>query len=303
MATTTIKIGYVPEHFSTPLYIARDQGFFEENSVSVQLVCCPGGTGEMTQKLQNREIDLAIALTEGLVAGISKGQDWYKIVGTYVDAPLCWAISTGSQSKHGSIDTLNHSKVAISRYGSGSHIMAYVLADQQGWLEGNNNNESDVFGFNVLNNFQAMRDSVNDNSSDFFMWETFTTKPYHDSGEVRRIGQITPPWPAFLFAAHVDLLQNHAADLQRTLKAIQKATDLFVAQKEDTSVQLVMNILNYKEEDVRNWFKTVSYAKDHSHVSSRALQVTVSTLIKAGVVNAPGPSPETLCDLQVAVLE
>jgi hypothetical protein len=43
----------------------------------------------MTAKLQDKSINLAIALTEGLVAGISKGQDWYKIVGTYVDAPLC----------------------------------------------------------------------------------------------------------------------------------------------------------------------------------------------------------------------
>lgn len=43
----------------------------------------------MTTKLQDKSINLAIALTEGLVAGISKGQDWYKIVGTYVDAPLC----------------------------------------------------------------------------------------------------------------------------------------------------------------------------------------------------------------------
>jgi len=43
----------------------------------------------MTSKLQDKSLDLAIALTEGLVAGISKGQDWYKIVGTYVDAPLC----------------------------------------------------------------------------------------------------------------------------------------------------------------------------------------------------------------------
>ncbi|KAI9470471.1 hypothetical protein BDB00DRAFT_250860 [Zychaea mexicana] len=47
MPTTTIRIGYVPEHFSTPLYIARDRGFFGENDVSVELVCCPGGTGEV----------------------------------------------------------------------------------------------------------------------------------------------------------------------------------------------------------------------------------------------------------------
>ncbi|KAI9470470.1 hypothetical protein BDB00DRAFT_250888 [Zychaea mexicana] len=254
----------------------------------------------MTQKLQNKEIDLAIALTEGLVAGISKGQDWYKIVGTYVEAPLCWAISTGANSRHTSIDTLNKTNVAISRFGSGSHIMAYVLADQQGWLT--NDKDDEVFSFSALNNFQAMRDAVNSDASDFFMWETFTTKPYHDSGEVKRIGQITPPWPAFMFAAHVDLLQNHVQDLQRALTAIQKATLLFMEQKENDSVRLVMDTLDYNEEDVRSWFKTVRYSMDHSHVSSRALQVTVSTLIKAGVLEAPGLAPENLVDLQVASL-
>lgn len=54
----------------------------------------------MTSKLQDKSIDLAIALTEGLVAGISKGQDWYKIIGTYVDAPLCKAIHFIQIDKH-----------------------------------------------------------------------------------------------------------------------------------------------------------------------------------------------------------
>ncbi|KAG0171074.1 hypothetical protein DFQ28_010551 [Apophysomyces sp. BC1034] len=293
--TKPIRIGYVPEHFSTPLYIARDQGMFDERNVSVELVCCPGGTGEMTQKLKDKSLDLAIALTEGLVAGISKGQDWYKIVGTYVDAPLCWAISTGSASKHGSIDTLHKTNVAISRFGSGSHIMAYVLADQQGWL-----NQGDPFDFTVLHNFEAMRNAVNEESSDFFMWETFTTKPYHDSGEVRRIGQITPPWPAFMFAAHVDILESE--ELPRTLQAIQKATALFMKQKENESVQHVKRILGYNEQDVRDWFKTVHYASDHTHVSHRALQVAVATLVKAGVIEKPGLLPEALCHLPVAHL-
>ena len=30
--------------------------------------------------------------------------------------------------------------------------------------------------------------------TDVFMWETFTTKPFHDSGEVKRVGDITTPW-------------------------------------------------------------------------------------------------------------
>ncbi|KAG2234404.1 hypothetical protein INT48_003631 [Thamnidium elegans] len=293
---TTIRIGYVPEHFSTPLYVARDLGFFKDTGVNVELVLC--GTGEMTSKLQDKSIDLAIALTEGLVAGISKGQDWYKIVGTYVDAPLCWALSAAKDSKHDSIDTLYNTNVAISRYGSGSHIMAYVLAEQRKWLK----KDQAPFQFTVLNNFKSMRDGVNDGSCDYFMWETFTTKPYHDSGEIKRIGQITPPWPAFMFAAHVDLLKNHVEELVKVLKAIEKATKIFMDQKEDESVKHVMRILEYPEEDVRRWFKTVKYAEDTQQVSQDAIKVTLSTLLHAGVVNEPIKSVEELVDLQVAHL-
>ncbi|CAO3594841.1 unnamed protein product [Absidia cylindrospora] len=299
MSGKPLRIGYVPEHFSTPLYIAQEQGFFRDNNVNVELVCCPGGTGEMTSKLEDKSLDVAIALTEGLVAGISKGQDWYKIVGTYVDAPLCWAISTGQESRHHSIDTLHKSNCGISRYGSGSQIMAYVLADQQGWLN-NNNKEEDPMAFSVLNNFKAMRDSVNDESTDFFMWELFTTKPYHDTKEVRCIGKITPPWPAFLFAAHVDVLD--VPELPRLLQAIQKATTLFMDQKDDESIKHIIRILDYQEEDVRNWFKTVHYAPDHAGISQRALQVTVSTLQKAGVIGEVGPTVDELCDVKVGHL-
>ncbi|GAN07841.1 periplasmic binding protein-like II [Mucor ambiguus] len=296
--TTTIRIGYVPEHFSTPLYIARDLGYFKDTGVNVELVLCPGGTGEMTSKLQDKSLDLAIALTEGLVAGISKGQDWYKIVGTYVDAPLCWALSAGKNSKHDSIDTLHKTNVAISRYGSGSHIMAFVLADQREWLK----KDEKPFDFTVLNNFKAMRDAVNDGSCDYFMWETFTTKPYHDSGEVKRIGQITPPWPAFMFAAHTDLLNADKDGLKKVLGATQRATQLFMEQKEDESVKHVMRILEYPEEDVRRWFKTVHYASNHQQVSRKALDVTLSTLLKADVVSEPTKKIEELVDLQVAEL-
>ncbi|KAI8340771.1 hypothetical protein BC941DRAFT_418140 [Chlamydoabsidia padenii] len=262
----------------------------------------------MTSKLEDKSLDVAIALTEGLVAGISKGQDWYKIVGTYVDAPLCWAISTGRESRHHSVDTLHKSNCGISRYGSGSQIMAYVLADQQGWLnktteeeEGNDDdNDEEPMSFKVLNNFKAMRDSCNDGSTDFFMWELFTTKPYHDTKEVSCIGKITPPWPAFMFAAHVDVLD--CPELPRTLQAIQKATSLFMDQKDDESIKHIIRILDYQEQDVRDWFKTVHYAPDHTGISQRALQVTVSTLQKAGVIGEKGPSADDLCYLKVGHL-
>jgi ABC-type nitrate/sulfonate/bicarbonate transport system substrate-binding protein len=44
LALLTFLLFYraVPEHFSTPLYIAQEQGFFRDNNVNVELVCCPG---------------------------------------------------------------------------------------------------------------------------------------------------------------------------------------------------------------------------------------------------------------------
>ncbi|CAO3667534.1 unnamed protein product [Rhizopus stolonifer] len=298
MTTTTICIGYVPEHFLLLCTLLVTTITLKKQELMLNLVLCPGGTGEMTSKLQDKSIDLAIALTEGLVAGISKGQDWYKIIGTYVDAPLCWALSAGKESQHESIDTLRNSKCGISRYGSGSHIMAYVLADQREWLE----KDKKPFEFNVLNNFKAMRDAVNDKSSDYFMWETFTTKPYHDSSEVKRIGQITPPWPAFLFAAHVDLLAGHVEELKKVLGAIQKATNQFMEQKDNESIKKVIDILGYPEEDVRRWFETVHYAPHHHQVSQNALEVTLSTLLKADVITQPIKKANDLCDLQIAEL-
>lgn len=212
---------------------------------------------------------------------------------------LGWALSAGKDSKHNSIDTLQNTNVAISRYGSGSHIMAYVLADQREWLK----KGEQPFEFTVLNNFKNMRDGVNEGKCDYFMWETFTTKPYHDSGEIKRIGQITPPWPAFMFAAHTDLLAKDKQGLVKVLKAIEKATEVFMDQKEDESIKHVMRILEYPEEDVRRWFKTVRYAEDSQQVSRSAINVTLSTLLKAGVITEPTKSIDELVDNEVAHLK
>lgn len=83
-----LRIGYVPEHFCTPLLqlIAADP----ELASSVELIPNPSGTGQMINGLKERELDVAIALTESLIAGIILGKGDYKLVGTYVTSPLNW---------------------------------------------------------------------------------------------------------------------------------------------------------------------------------------------------------------------
>lgn len=77
----------MPEHFSTPLHFATSKFH-----LLAKLVPFPSGTGHMITALRAGEIDVGIGLTEGWVAGLGKekeGEGGYKIVGTYVETPLC----------------------------------------------------------------------------------------------------------------------------------------------------------------------------------------------------------------------
>lgn len=88
MSTAKLKIGYVPEHFSTPLYFAE-----KHFGLDAELIPFPSGTGHMITSLRAGEIDVGVGLTEGWVAGLGKddieGDGGYRIVGTYVETPLC----------------------------------------------------------------------------------------------------------------------------------------------------------------------------------------------------------------------
>jgi hypothetical protein len=94
-APKPLRIGYVPEHFSTPIYFAKK--YF---GLDAELTPFPSGTGHMITALRADEIDIGIGLTEGWVAGLGKedtpGDGGYRLVGTYVETPLCESYSLPS---------------------------------------------------------------------------------------------------------------------------------------------------------------------------------------------------------------
>ena len=118
-STKPIRIGGVPEHFNYLFTLAKERGLYEKYNVDVEFVIKKCGTGAMIESLKNKEVDMIVALTEGLVADITKGSN-VRILGTYVQSPLCWAVSAGSQSEIHSVGDLKGGTFAISRYGSGS---------------------------------------------------------------------------------------------------------------------------------------------------------------------------------------
>ena len=114
----------VREHFASPLLQFADDdkgqtfilvehpGMPLPSCVSLLYICFIGGTGSLISALQNNQVDVVMyvlfisflhvpcieravlwhfsALTDPLIAGIARGSDAYKLVGSYVATPLNW---------------------------------------------------------------------------------------------------------------------------------------------------------------------------------------------------------------------
>ena len=279
-----LRIGFVPEHFSTPLHFAA-----AHFSLNATLIPFPSGTGHMVTALQSGELDIALGLTEGWIAALGKpnrGGNRFKLVGTYVETPLCWAISTGAKREDLEHEMhLEGKKIGVSRVGSGSYVMGFVLADQKGWLKATGKPPFDVV---PLQTFAKLRKGVNDGTADFFMWEHFTSKRYYDSGEIKRIGEIYTPWSSWKIVARDEIIGDER--LEEFLEKLNLGIKHF-EEHHDEAVQYVSSRLDYSAEDAREWLKTVRFAKDVRGVKRSIMEKTVETLRKAGVLE---DGPETI---------
>jgi len=289
--TTPLRVGFVPEHFSTPLYFAQ-----KHYGLTAELIPFPSGTGHMVTSLQSGDIDVGIGLTEGWVAGLGKsdieGDGGYKIVGTYVETPLCWAISSGAKRNINSIADLKSCRIGVSRIGSGSYVMGFVLADEQGWLQ---KPGSPPFEVLPLQTFEKLRNSVNNSEADFFMWEHFTSKRYYDSGEIKRIGEIYTPWSSWKIVASSSLVSGASPDprLEELFGKVDQGVTYF-DKHHDEAVKYISTELDYSEEDAREWLKTVRFANSVKGVNLGVIKNTVETLRKAGVLSKDSMQAEEM---------
>ncbi|KAK0469701.1 periplasmic binding protein-like II [Desarmillaria tabescens] len=267
-----LRIGYVREHFSSPLlqYAQADQ------DKTFTLVECPSGTGQLISRLTNDEIDVAIALTDPLISGIANGSKAYKLVGSYVTTPLNWAVITGTESKYNSIADLKDTTIGISRKGSGSQTMAYVMALQQGW-------PSENLQFKINNDIHGLIKSVNDGSTSAFMWEWFTTKPFVDAKECRFIGSVPTPWPSWLIAARPTTPPDALREFLTSLSTYVKTFDS-PDSRASRNVEFIKTHFGYPEEDILAWLKTVGYPDDCLTIETKVITDALSVLQKAGVV-------------------
>ena len=273
MSLTPIRLGGVPEHFNLPIHLAVEDGSFARRGVDLRWTTFRGGTGQMTRALREGEVDACILLTEGIVKDIIAGNP-SRIVSGYVNTPLIWGIHTGRGNTLRHHDEIYDRQYAISRFGSGSHLMAIVDATV-------NERTLRPEQFTIINNLDGALASLGAGETDVFYWEKYTTKPYVDNGPLRRIGEFVTPWPCFVVAATNEVLQRAPEAIIRTLRTLHDSCDRFM--QSDDYIPLVAERYAQRLPDVERWYHATEWAI-HGWVSDKMLRSVVHNLRVANIV-------------------
>jgi ABC-type nitrate/sulfonate/bicarbonate transport system substrate-binding protein len=277
---TTIKIAGVPEHFNLPWHLSIENNAFTSKNIELQWTDVPEGTGKMCEMLRSGETDIAIILTEGIVKDIIAGNP-SKIVQTYVESPLIWGIHVAANSKYQTLADLENKTAAISRLGSGSQLMAYVNADNQGW-------RTDDLQFEIVNTINGAVEALTKGKADYFMWERFMTKPLVDQGIFRKIADCPTPWPCFVIAVREEILTNNPDEVASILQIINQYTKEFKAIP--NIVQTLSQRYDQKIEDLEEWLTLTSWSQEL--LDKKMLNKIQNQLLELSIIDKKGTFAE-----------
>lgn len=244
-----LRIGGVPEHFNLPWHLLLEAGEPARLGVDAHWQDFPDGSGAMAAALREERLDVAMLLTEGAVAGAAGGG--LKIVSLYTESPLIWGIHVPAASRLHGVADIRGARYAISRRGSGSHLMSFVHARDQGWRPAH-------IELVVVRNLQGAIDSFQSGGADVFFWEKFMTKPVVDAGRFRRVGEFIAPWPAFVVCVSLAALAMRGSAITALLRAVFAAAARLAASGEGAA--LIASRYGLEVPDVRDWLATTRWA-------------------------------------------
>ncbi len=277
------RIGGVPEHFNLPWHLAIENGNFNKAGLNVEWVDYPGGTGAMTEALENGSLDFAVSLTEGIAAKISQGGH-FRILQNFVVSPLNWGVYVANRASYNSPSELEGKQFAISRMGSGSHLMAFVYARQNHWTL-----KTDQLV--IANDLKGMVDALTNEEADILLWEKYTTQPYVSNGLLKLIDETTPNWPAFVIAVRDDLIKEQTPAIKTLQQVINKANEDFM--RDSDSIKKLAKRFEMSVKDAENWFNQTKWATGNQ-VDKDNLDAVIDTLYQLSLIDKK-PDPWNLC--------
>ncbi len=270
-----LRIGGVPEHFNLPWRQAVARGAFESAGLGVDYREVAAGTGEMTRALRAGELDAALVLTEGAVADVLN-HDACRLVKIWVGSPLTWGIHVAAGSALRRLGDIRGARYAISRFGSGSHLIAIVDAATRGWA-------TDAMEFVVVDDLAGAREALAGGRADVFLWEKFMTQPLVDAGEFRRVGERAVPWPAFAVSASRTVIASRGDELKRVLTIAERSARN-LSRRLHAAAEIAAEY-GLQQAEASAWLRTVRWCSGWRRPAG-ALRRVRSALHAQGVVPA-----------------
>lgn len=270
----TLRIGGVPEHFNLPWHEALRAGGGAIADVSCEWRDYPGGTGAMVEALESEQLDAALLLTEGAVAGIARGAG-FRIVSFYTQSPLRWGIHVPGASGFAAVAQLEGARFAISRFGSGSHLMAYVLADREGWPR-------EGLEFVTVGSLDGAVQAFAEGGAEVFLWERFMTQPLVTQEAFKRLDELVAPWPAFVVCAAREALRTKRTELAAVLERVFETAAALAAAP--GAAERIATGYGIDPGDAAAWLERTRWAEGVG-VDEDRLGAALSVLQQVGVVD------------------
>lgn len=276
-----IRIIGVPEHFNFPWLKVVEAQPFKAQNVLLEWIDEPKGSGAMNKALREGAADLAVVLTESFIKDRIEGNP-AQIIGYHVQSPLVWGIHISSQHADRKLEDLSDVPFAISRYGSGSHLMAFLLAQQMGW-------DTSRLRFELVGDLTGAKAALEVEEPKMFLWEKYMTKPLVDEGLFHRVGEIPTPWPCFVMVASPDAVKNHPDLLKRLRDLVYEQSSNLLEGGQ--LPQLLSQKYGILEEDINAWLSQTQWAQQ-ALVPIESLTATMDTLKSLELIKETVPTED-----------
>lgn len=288
----TLRITGVPEHFNFPWKKVVKAQPFEKDGISLQWTDESRGSGQMNKDLRADKTDIAIVLTESFLKDFEAGNP-SKMIGFHVKSPLIWGIHISGSSPVNSLDEITSPSFLISRPGSGSQLMSYVLAKREGW-------DSNTLDFKTVSNLPGALEVMTPEKPEMFLWEKYTTKPWVDSNQMKRIGEVPSPWPCFAIIA-TDKALTEFGEVIFQLRDIvyQSSEDL---QSSDSAIDEISKNYDLNRNDVIEWFMQTTWAVDAA-ISRTQLIKSMKIMEELGIISEEIPLEDFLAYQHLSITD
>ncbi|UZD23235.1 ABC transporter substrate-binding protein [Algoriphagus halophytocola] len=288
----TLRITGVPEHFNFPWKKVIAEQPFEKEGIHLEWRDESRGSGQMNKDLREDRTDLAIVLTESFLKDFESGNP-SKMIGLHVKSPLTWGIHLHGGSAVESLHEIKSPSFLISRMGSGSQLMAFVLAKREGW-------DAEQLDFKIVNNLPGALEAMRAAHPEMFLWEKFTTNPWVDSKEMKRIGEIPSPWPCFAMVASEKALEEFGQLIFKLRNKVYQAASRI--QDSGASVLEIAEKYKLEPEDVNEWIAQTSW-ETQSQVSRKQLNDAMEVMVELGIIQQIIPLENFLTSDYLSIID